>query len=200
MASASESDKRKHGQALNEGEERKEFKYRGVRRRSWGKWVSEIREPKKKSRIWLGSYDSPHKAARAYDAAALCLKGESAVLNFPQFAHTLPRPAQSLPQHIQQAASQAAQSFNASSQLPEEEIDRNKCSDSSNEKSQQRQREEEAMSEVDPWDEDLIFWAESQNMMVSMAEGLLLTPPRMEEIYDDDESLPVEPLYSLWNY
>ncbi|XP_027350385.1 dehydration-responsive element-binding protein 2F-like [Abrus precatorius] len=57
--------------------------YRGVRQRTWGKWVAEIREPKKRTRLWLGSFATAEEAAMAYDEAARRSYGPDAYLNLP---------------------------------------------------------------------------------------------------------------------
>lgn len=137
--------------------------YRGVRLRA-GKWVSEIRELRKPSRIWLGTYRTPEMAAAAYDAAALALRGAGAALNFPDAAPSRPAPASASPEDVRAAAAAAAAAMDRRSRQHELLRD--------DEDGGGVEAMVVAMGVVD---EDELF--EMPRLMVSMAEGLMMSPP-----------------------
>ncbi|XP_010243826.1 PREDICTED: dehydration-responsive element-binding protein 1B-like [Nelumbo nucifera] len=168
--------------------------YRGVRERKGGKWVCEVREPNKKSRIWLGTFPCPEMAARAHDVAALALRGKSAPLNFLDSAWLLPRAKSSSATDIQIAALEAAEAFRpvksasacttsstSSAYLPQMVINRTK------------KVPEPSTTFLD---EEALF--NMPGLIDSMAEGMLLTPPAMQNgLNFDDVDCHVD--LTLWS-
>lgn len=183
--------------------------YKGVRQRNADKWVSEVREPCKKSRIWLGTFPTPEMAARAYDVAAIALRGHLASLNFPDSSWMLPRAASSSVRDIQLAAIQAARAFHqpasslsssplagsrtmvldsASSVVVEDSLGNSKSSENAGDGSQMAFVDEEAVFNM-------------PGLIDSMAEGLLLTPPALSRGFSWDEEVSNNDQYvSLWNH
>ncbi|XP_057462088.1 dehydration-responsive element-binding protein 1E-like [Actinidia eriantha] len=167
---------------------RKKFKetrhpvYRGVRRRNTDKWVCEVREPNKKTRIWLGTYPTAEMAARAHDVAALALKGRSACLNFADSVWRLPVAASTDANDIRRAAASAAAAFRPASEGTVE----------------MAEDENRAAENVCFMDEEALFGM--GGLALSMAELPLLSPsPRLGSgfSWDDGES-DIE--VSLWSY
>ncbi|CAL0325490.1 unnamed protein product [Lupinus luteus] len=94
----------------NENTKERSCQFKGIRKRKWGKWVSEIRLPNSRQRIWLGSFDSAEKAARAFDAATFCLRGRNARFNFPDDPPDIAGGNSMTPTQIQAAAATFANS------------------------------------------------------------------------------------------
>ncbi|XP_065858164.1 dehydration-responsive element-binding protein 1E-like [Euphorbia lathyris] len=172
--------------------------YRGVRNRHGNKWVCELREPNKKSRIWLGTYPTPEMAARAHDVAALALKGRSACLNFADSTWKLPVPASEDSIEIKRAAGEAAEMFR-----PEEF---GGCYRNDIEEYSSEENSEELIYNCRNYEESVVFIDEDEllempRLLADMAEGLLLAPP----CDDGDWSIEWNCLdndcnVSLWNY
>ncbi|KAL4602700.1 hypothetical protein ACB092_10G073100 [Castanea dentata] len=163
--------------------------YRGIRCRS-GKWVSEIREPRKTTRIWLGTFPIPEMAAAAYDVAALALKGSDAVLNFPGSFATYPVPASTSPVDIRNAATAAAALKKAELSESQSQL-------------QQLQNDSSTMnagwtssSGTEFLDEEAIF--DMPSLLVDMAEGMLVSPPRINSSHDSPANS--DGGGSLWGY
>ncbi|KAJ3692701.1 hypothetical protein LUZ60_011796 [Juncus effusus] len=153
--------------------------YRGVRRRgNSNRWVCEVREPNKGSRIWVGTFPSADMAARAHDVAVMALRGKSACLNFADSAWLVNLPSSfSSVEELKRVAVRAAEEFNGEVSVKSEVI-----SDENLENFDVRGFEEMGL------------WS----YYASLAEGLLMEPPG-GRFGDSDEGENGAEM-TLWSY
>lgn len=183
--------------------------YRGVRKRNKNKWVCEVREPKKKTRIWLGTYPTPEMAARAHDVAALVLRGKSACLNFADSAWRLRMPASKDAMDIRRAAAEAAEAFRPREFGGECGVGRGDDDEEVKncEEVLGRCGESAVVENKASVQENVVYFDEEElydmpGLLVNMAEGLLISPPPCVGDsngidWDDMES---DAQVSLWSF
>ncbi|KAM4069124.1 hypothetical protein ACB094_12G065600 [Castanea mollissima] len=170
---------------------RKKFKetrhpvYRGVRRKNSQKWVCEVREPNKKSRIWLGTFPTAEMAARAHDVAVIALRGRSACLNFADSTWKLPVPVSTAAKDIQRAAAEAAELFRPTDQGLE---------NATTTMATTLEAAETKAEDVFFMDDETVF--DMPGLLTDMAEGMLLSPPHC---YNEDD-METNSNMALWSY
>lgn len=165
--------------------------FRGIRCRS-GKWVSEIREPRKTTRIWLGTYPTPEMAAAAYDVAAMALKGNDAVINFPGNINSYPSlPPSPAAADIRKAAATAAALMKIETGETTSGTQPGTDDQSSGSVHMMETKDHEYI------DEEALF--DMPNLLVDMAEAMMVSPPRMNSPPSDD-SPGNSDAESLWSY
>lgn len=170
---------------------KKHPRFKGIRCRN-GKWVSEIREPRKTTRIWLGTFPIPEMAAAAYDVAALALKGSEAVLNFPNSIGDFPVPASSSAADIRSAATAAAD-------LKKAEMASLRSGERQTTTSLPQENDNDDQTTSHEFmDEEALF--SMPNLLVEMAEGMLLSPPRMSSPQSKESPGSSDEGESLWSY
>ncbi|GMJ10874.1 hypothetical protein HRI_004756600 [Hibiscus trionum] len=174
--------------------------YRGVRSRN-GKWVSEIREPRKTTRIWLGTYPTPEMAATAYDVAAIALKGPDTDLNFPDMIHSYPQVASTSATDIREVAA-----LEAAARLP------NRYSNTGPGTSEEEGKPENEGTitsgptpSMQPSGSGQAYIDEEEllnfpSLVADMAGGMLVSPPSWINSPPSDDSPNNSHVDSLWTY
>ena len=171
--------------------------YRGVRKKNSQKWVCEVREPNKKSRIWLGTFPTAEMAARAHDVAAIALRGRSACLNFADSTWRLPIPVSTAAKDIQRAAAEAAELFRPTEL---DEVSRDELNQGlenatiTTTVATTSEAVETKAEDVFFMDDEAIF--DMPGLLTDMAEGLLLSPPHC---YNEDDN-ETKSNMALWSY